>query len=59
MNLFDTDRTKPEGSLLIKMGYNALPTTLLVGADGKILLVNPRPSMLSATLQKMFSQKKG
>ena len=59
MNLFDTDRSKPEGSLLSKMSYNALPTTLLVGADGKILLVNPRPSTLADTLQKMFSQKKG
>ncbi len=59
MNLFDTDRDKAETSLLKKMGFNGLPTTLLVGADGRILMVNPKSAALESALYKMFSQKKG
>lgn len=59
MNLFDTDRDKAETSLLKKMGFTRLPTTLLVGADGRILMVNPKTAALESALYKMFSQKKG
>jgi thiol-disulfide isomerase/thioredoxin len=61
INLFDTDRDAPKTkkSLLSQMGFNALPTTLLVDAEGKILLVNPKTAALESALYKMFRQKKG